>query len=288
MIDTKTYRFHDLDEMVDVVTDFGGIAEVAPLFMLPQMNMYTVELKNKFALYRQSDQEFYGFATDKYVLAQHFEVANAARQAIQSDYPDLFVEGFVKFHGSKMRINFTFPEYVIDDETTGKGIEVGAFLNHSIDGKSGLNGGARFYRVICTNGMMLKSSIPEAEFSIKHLGEFKKNLKSTIGVLTNAVGIHERITRLVESAIEDQYTHFTESELHATLSGILGSKRLASRIVDIAKTNPAQFTRYDLYKDITDYVEHNSKSLPISEKYDRIAEKLLIGDIPVVVPEITA
>lgn len=281
---SNKFGFTSLGEMVDIIQYRAETVD--------QRSVYTsgsdgvlFEIPKKLALVGGKTDTVYGIPSDKYELGQHEEVAIAAATMMQDNFAGLRVEGFVELSEPRMDISMKFPDYVIDDGTSSRGIEVGAFIQHSIDGKSGLVGGAKFYRVICTNGMMLQSSIPEANFSVKHLGGFYQKMNVAVKKLTESIEIRERIARLVESAIAEKYVYFTREDLVHTLHGILGSKRLATEIVEKAELNPYAFTRYDLYKDVTKVLEHGDTPMMASTKYSSAAEMILQG-APIIQAEV--
>ncbi len=283
-METRTYKFEGLGEMVDIVRADVELVDEKPLFILPEGSEEVHPLARRNALIGQRSQQFFGYATDQYQLVQHYEVAEMVSGFITEHFPNLHIKGTIKTTGPKMRLNFMFPDHTFDDNTS-QGIYPGAFVNHSIDGRGSLAGGARFYKVICTNGMMFKTVIPEASFSVKHIGDFEEKVKKSFGLLTSGIEIIQRIETLIGIAVEDRYRHFTRDGVFEVLQRITGSKRLAKYIIEVGELNPENFTRYELYNDITRYFEHNSRSINHGEKYDIIAEKLLTGEIPVMLEE---
>jgi len=282
------FPFQTLDEMVDIAQNMCDIVEERNLYLSDDGGYTHYLLEDRFALQGVHTGKVYGITSPRYELCQHEEVAMSAATVINEQYRGLEVVGVVDIREPNITFHLRFPDYIIDDPTNSGGIEVGAVVRHGVDGRSGLRGGARFSRVICTNGMEL-NALKDAQFSLPHMGGFYKRMAKTIEVLTQSVELRDRVARLVDSALEDEYEYFTREDLLHTLTGMLGSPRLAQHVIDAGETNARKFNRYDLYRDVTYVLEHKDFSPATREGYDRKAEKLLVGEVEIVrAPEIEA
>jgi len=290
MMEEQQYKFpfQTLDEMVDIAQNMCEIVEERTLYLSENDGITHYPLEDKYAIQGVHTGKVYGITSSRYELCQHEEVAMSVATIINEQYKGLEVVGVIDIREPNIAIHMRFPDYIIDDPTNSQGIEVGAVVRHGVDGRSGLRGGARFSRVICTNGMEL-NALRNARFSLPHMGGFYQRMAKTISVLTQSVELRDRVSRLVESALEDEYEYFTREDLIHTLTGILGSPRLATYVVETGEANSRKFNRYDLYRDVTYVLEHKDFSPATREGYDRKAEKLLVGGVEIVrAPEIEA
>lgn len=273
------YPFDGLVELEDLGTQVLEGVVSHPAYYEFSEGVF-MEIENREALIGERTGTSYAVVSDKYKAANHSHVIGSVIDTINQNFPGLRVEGQIVTDGNVMKLNMSFPDYAIDDNTTN-GIQFGAFVNHRYDGRGALRGGIRMTRVICTNGMTMFANMKDGSFSIPHLSGFHGKMKNTIHLVTASIEMRERIELLVNSAIEDQYQHFTRDDLIYTISGIVGGQRVAKRIIEAAELNPTAFTRYDLYNEITRYAEHQPMSVNVAERLDVASEKVLSGAIPI-------
>jgi hypothetical protein len=277
---SSSYPFDGLEGLKDIGNNvLEGIVSY-PIYY-EDVPEYFTEIENRFALIGERTATCYSVVSDKFTEANHSDVINSAIDMLDEKYPNLEVVGEAKTDGNTCRIQMRFPEYTIDDDTS-KGIEMGAFINHRYDGRGALKGGVMMTRVVCTNGMMAFKAVPEGAFSIAHLSGFHAKLDKTIGLITQGIEVHDRVELLIGSAIDDRYEYFTRDDLVFTLAGILGGERVAKRVIAQAELNVSDFSRYDLYNEITRFAQHQPLSIGQIEKLDGAGEKMLVGDVPIV------
>jgi len=278
-LEIETYKFDSLVELTNVVWENCE-------FIVPQ-KLWKGDSKelipNKWALVGEKSNNVCGIVSDRYTLMQHIDVIDMLASTLNQIYSGIECNGIVKQIGNKIIVDIKYPEYTIENAYDGKPIIYGHRFTHAPDGKSGVNGYAYFYRLICLNGMKLKSIIPETTIRESHFKNLPRNYQKALDNLIQSGNVFERVEKLVASAYEDKYTHFTYEQLWNTIAGMIGgNKKLAREIID--GLNVHNFSRYDLYNSITRYVSHNDVAISNMDKLDTFAENVLANNIELIQP----
>jgi hypothetical protein len=160
------------------------------------------------------------------------------------------------------------------------GIQMGIRFVNSYDKSSGFRGYGFGWRLACSNGMFLRSVLPEMMFSVRHTGQVVLRVGDKIAeAIRRLVEQRGALIAVIEEAQAEKVSFQNDAELVATLAGFVGSERRAEAVLDNRAAHGVglEATRWKLYNMLTDYATHTELSVPMYDRIQMGAENLLVN-----------
>jgi len=126
------------------------------------------------------------------------------------------------------------------------------------------------FRVVCTNGMILKKIMGGFKVDHRMLEELDKKTADFISKLFEKI---KRVDNLMVVAKEEV---IDEDEAKEIVYGEIGGKERTLKILEIITENNGE-NRWDLYNSITQYATHYAKSRSQREWMQRVAQRVLVN-----------
>ena len=260
-------------------------------------DFYNEEFK---AIVNKRTGEVAQIATDSYTVLQHRNYYSM----LALNFEEIGVNnisGYIleKDGGNAINARVVFRDFVEDEPAVGKNIMLGAEFNNSFDKKFAATGNAYFYRLICSNGMILKKLIPGCDFSRNHNARSETEMLNSIqiradGFIKGIVESGELFKDVMNDAIESRVVFENPVQLFSSMEEIFGSKKHAENIGQIARKSATvgadahlYLNKWDLYNSSTDYASHNAMTPDVFSKILETAESKILdpkAKIPLPIP----
>lgn len=245
-----------------------------------------VQAKEHSAIFNLDRKHVAGIMSDRYTILQHQDAFNAVVDSLKTINTKIHGK-ITAYNGDLVYLYGSFTDVLIKDDTK-QGMELGFRIANSYNMWSSFSGSAYTFRLVCSNGAMLKKLIPEAKFTNKHFGkvmnyqdivsEFIKKLVSSVPILEKKVS--EAIADTVEwKLVEKLLPKMILMKKH--------KEAIEKILIQERKKKGEKLSRWDIYNTFTAYVSHGEKiSVYLENFLNRKAEQLLMmKDIQVLIKE---
>lgn len=276
-------RFESVEELSDIAMRLSGAVKVPLKFMdfTTPPNIREEMLDRWMGVMNYDTKEIAAIVSDNYEIIQHqdavLDLANSLADAGES------VKGAVMDHGNSITVRYMFDELdTIDDGS--EGICVGGEMKNSYDKTSSFRGGAFLVRLVCSNGMVTKSVIPDINFSIYHTRNSKdRSQKQIKGYIEHMIDeVYDRLGLVIETAVETEVSFEDSDKLSDALGAVIGVKSHADAIVDNFWNGELDTNRWDLYNAATEYVSHTELTPQTRDRLSSKVEDLLMPKVELV------
>lgn len=242
------------------------IGEVREVYIKNEDIQKTEDYK---AIWNVSQNKLGCIASNSYNLIQHREVVNAMVSAINNLEIEHNIS--IKSSGHRIFVDVSFPKTKLYVSEVGEEFIGGLRLINSYDKTTGLLILPRLERLICANGMVIKTFV--SGYCIRHNQKLVKNFEGIIEkALNDMINSCDKLKAMVNECIGD-------SVEWALVEKIL--KNLVSREKHIegifSKLEQKEtVTRWDIYNAITNYATNGEQLKPNVENWlQNKAQKLL-------------
>jgi len=256
-------------------------------------------IKKRFGIKNERTGEIADFASPVYSVLQHSDAVNMVLDSLQEH--GIEARGFMNEWNNGVAVEVFLDNVLLPTEGNefvahslripdGKdGIQMGIRFVNSYDKSSGFRGYGFGWRLVCSNGMFLRSVLPEMQFSIRHTGQVVSKVSDKIyGAVRRLVMNRGALIAVIVDAQKEKVSFNTEKEMVLALSGYVGSERRAEVILDNRAAHDVglETTRWNLYNLLTDYATHTELSVSMYDRIQNGAERILTS--PVILPEAVA
>jgi len=256
-------------------------------------------IKKRFGIKNERTGEIADFASPVYSVLQHSDAVNMVLDSLQEH--GIEARGFMNEWNNGVAVEVFLDNVLLPTEGNefvahslripdGKdGIQMGIRFVNSYDKSSGFRGYGFGWRLVCSNGMFLRSVLPEMQFSIRHTGQVVSKVSDKIyGAVRRLVMNRGALIAVIVDAQKEKVSFNTEKEMVLALSGYVGSERRAEVILDNRAAHDVglETTRWSLYNLLTDYATHTELSVSMYDRIQNGAERILTS--PVILPEAVA
>ncbi len=256
-------------------------------------------IKKRFGIKNERTGEIADFASPVYSVLQHSDAVNMVLGSLQEH--GIEARGFMNEWNNGVAVEVFLDNVLLPTEGNefvahslripdGKdGIQMGIRFVNSYDKSSGFRGYGFGWRLACSNGMFLRSVLPEMQFSIRHTGQVVSKVSDKIyGAVRRLVMNRGALIAVIVDAQKEKVSFNTEKEMVLALSGYVGSERRAEVILDNRAAHDVglETTRWNLYNLLTDYATHTELSVSMYDRIQNGAERILTS--PVILPEAVA
>lgn len=256
-------------------------------------------IKKRFGIKNERTGEIADFASPVYSVLQHSDAVNMVLDSLQEH--GIEARGFMNEWNNGVAVEVFLDNVLLPTEGNefvahslripdGKdGIQMGIRFVNSYDKSSGFRGYGFGWRLACSNGMFLRSVLPEMQFSIRHTGQVVSKVSDKIyGAVRRLVMNRGALIAVIVDAQKEKVSFNTEKEMVLALSGYVGSERRAEVILDNRAAHDVglETTRWNLYNLLTDYATHTELSVSMYDRIQNGAERILTS--PVILPEAVA
>ena len=270
----EVVRFENLTELGKIVKGMDRAVQFPVFYKNSLKKNELTQAKNHSAVYNVDRQRIAQIMSDEYTVLQHQDAFGSVVDALKT--LNAKVHGkVVSYNGDLIYLYGTFNDVIVKDDA--KGMEIGFRITNSYNMWTSFSGSAYTFRLICSNGAILKKMIPEAKFSKKHYGQ----------VLNYKEDITQFITKLIESvpaleakislAMADTVEWKLVEKLLPKLVLIKKHKDEIEKRLKEVKSKKKQISRWDIYNCFTNYATHGEKiSAYIENLLSRKAEQILM------------
>ena len=182
----------------------------------------------------------------------------------------LQVHGVLKNDGGLVILNAIFDGEYIDDGSK-QGINLGVTISNDYCSRSGpvFKGSGYGFRVVCSNGMVLKDIVSTVVKKHEKVAEIQK-------IMAQLVESIELGKTKLKSIINDaKHDEILDLETAGNiLLGEVGSKRKVKHMLDKLESQDS-ITRYTLYNAITQYATFNSNDEDQRNRLQTVAQRVL-------------
>lgn len=210
-----------------------------------------------------------------YSLVQHQEAFGMVADHLE----DYKVYGQLNNYHDVVTLNVFFPDIHLNDDA--QGLDLGIKVVNSYDKSSSFKIFGVANRLVCTNGMYMRTIIPGMEFMKIHVGELSTHMDGIISgffeILENSV--HE-VQEVIDASMVETIEFENLDQVQATFSQELKSPMHAKNLMNgnhYEPENELRPTKWDFVNAITSYLTHSDK--PVVESrvdiYSDWAEKIL-------------
>jgi hypothetical protein len=264
-------RFNSIDELEEIVNHLDT-AEQYNINMPESLNgIFEYDLVPGYKMiWNKTRDSVETIASSGYTLVQHREaflpVVMGAR-AMNTN-----IQGFVTNEGGKVYIDILFDDqrFIINPE--GGPIQLGLRFCNSYDRTAALSGKAFGFRIACSNGMLLSTTVSFHEI---HRGEMSADMFSTL-----ALKVAEKAPAL-NIAISEACKDYVESSVMQEVLLKIGIGKRRTSIILSRAFGLTKIHRWALYNMLTEMITHelNNKTELTRERYHECASKLLTQPI---------
>lgn len=275
-------RFDSLDELEGLVMQMD-VAEEVPLYYDTQDVSSLQDVDEFKGIYNRGTQKLANIVTDKYALIQHRDAFITLVSALRRAEVD--VVGTVKNNRDNVAIEMTFDGILVDDGV--EGIELGAKIVNSYNSTSSFRGWGWGLRKVCSNGLYMRSAVPEMSFSIVHRGKAPEISMDAIVSMVDEV--RSRVVNYEDAIVvaKEQSMYFpTVDSLAATIQPIIGSERATATAINGYWDGQFDTNRWDVYNLMTAYASHEELSEIRFHNVQRSAERFMAAkEVTIIIPE---
>lgn len=218
-----------------------------------------------------------GVVSKDYPIVQHNQVFGAGIEAFVRD--GISVEGSYEYDNrGRMYSTFMFKNVLIPDDE--KGIALGIRLFNSYTGDQPIRGYGVATRLVCANGMTLRSTIPEMVINLTHRGEIPYGfiVSKVRDLVASTLESQQTIVQKIDFAMAEQVHFESERDMVACIASMVGGERRAKEIKSKLGSR-YDITQWELYNAITNVVSREDEALKITplqkETVLKSAESLL-------------
>lgn len=290
----RKYDFKSMHSMSDIQSRVGGLAtarkvRVAEIVDDADGNVAGFRpIKKRFGIKNERSGEIADFASPIYSVLQHYEAVNMVVNSLREKHIE--ARGFMTEWENGVAVELFIDNVIIPkqgNETLAQslrvpdgkdGIEMGIRFVNSYNKSSGFRGYGFGWRLACSNGMFLRSVLPEMKFSIRHTGQVVDRVGDKIqSAIRRLVENRGALIAVIDEAQNDVLQFKNEDELVTMLGGYVGSDSRADRILDTPAASGIglEASRWELYNLLTDYATHTEMSVSMYDRIQSGAEMLL-------------
>jgi len=210
------------------------------------------------AILDKSNNKVVAIVSKKYSLVQHKDVFSLAIAKLRETYSDNEILGYVSHHRTKAYMFITFKSATIQNDSEYK---LGLMITNSVDSTLSIWTTLFLYRVVCSNGLIEKSSL--LQLQSKHinseeiLNRFNKKLSIVLNDFDSYVENELAFLEKTKTITANSYEIVKKLDL---------SKKARYRILGKVKPND---TLFNIYQAITDYFS-NKANVSIVRRVDTI------------------
>lgn len=233
--------------------------------------------KDRKGVYNRNTRDIVATVSKQYSILQHGEAFGAVASILEEMGESVF--GTVRNYNNTVYAEIAFRDLRVDDGSRD-GVNLGVRFANSYDKSKTFSGDGFFIRYICTNGMMMRTMLPEFSFRVKHIGDVEHEAETYINNLL--VDLDSRMLRVgdtIRQAKSDAIQFESREQVELTLGEYLGNIRHAKRITDQYYDGDLEVNRYDLYNIVTEYTSHADLSVGLYERLTESAERILMNPI---------
>jgi len=266
----------EISELKNRALSFDRAMELKPIYWGDERR----ELKGFKAIWNIDRQITAAVVSNRYNLLQHRDFIAAACNAIQN--LNIPADARVRDDGNRIYVDISFKSTVLyagENEEFLAGIR----LINSYNATTGVMILPYFLRVICSNGMVVKSFAKG--YNIRHTAKIVQDFEGAIqGILNDLIASNEKLKALVNECIADSVEWDT---MVRVLNNVMKTRKHADAINDILlKKTGWVFTRWDLYNAFTQYATHGKQLTPYVESLIQTkAEKILTTPLMALLPK---
>jgi hypothetical protein len=301
----RKFDFASMDNLDNIHSRIGSLAtarkvKVAEIVENPDETIAGFRpIKNRYGIKNERSGAIADFCSPIYSVLQHSAAVDMVLGSLKEH--GIEARGFMKEWDNGVAVELFLDNVLLPAQGNEfvahslripdgqDGIQMGIRFVNSYDKSSGFRGYGFGWRLACSNGMFLRSVLPEMMFSVRHTGQVVTRVGDKIyEAIRRLVYNRGALIAVIEEAKKDKVSFATESELSLALSGYVGSERRAENILDnrIAHDVGLETTRWNLYNLLTDYATHTELSVPMYERIQAGAERMLTSQV--VLPEAVA
>lgn len=298
-------NFNDMDSMNTIQSRIGTLASARKVKVAEIVESDEGEIKGfrpipkRFGIKNERTGEIADFCSPVYSVLQHSESVNMVLDSLK-EY-GIEARGFINEWNNGVAVELFLDNVVVPTQGNelikqslripdgDDGIQMGIRFVNSYDKSSGFRGYGFGWRLACSNGMFLRSILPEMRFSIRHTGEVVSKVGDKIyGAIERLIHHRGALIAVIEDAQQDRVEFANENELSTALAGYVGSERRANDVLSshAARNLELETSRWNLYNVLTDYATHTELSVSMYDRIQNGAESILTK--PVVLPEVLA
>lgn len=268
------------------MSEFGNLKELeAAIIGLPQYELRDVFVgpqknqaeKHVAVVEKGTEQLPEAIVSDKYCLVQHrnafMPFVNVCRAIGLNVHGSIYQQEGKAF--IKARFDDPRAKVVIGKDET----EMGILIGNSVDGSMGVFTEAYGFRLVCSNGMIVRSLV--AHKHRIHVGAADEDLKDHYeSFIEQIMESSPRLKDMIERAMAE---HLQEAVINQALYGAGFTKRHVELLLDKCKQLDVK-NKWDLYNTITSWLTHEMEVKWASERWHQSkADKLLSQPIAVLV-----
>lgn len=260
-------------ERKDIPWDGVETFYVPPGTQVRQVNKYRFVVNNR-------TNEDVNVVRSRYAIIQHKDAASMTLAALQSCGIGQTARYQVLDLGNRMRMRILFPDVVVDDGSLG-GLHLGMNVSNSYDQSSSFRAELLAWRVVCSNGMIIRHRIPGASFSMRHVGSVATGYTKTVEQIAKYTARIEKagvlLEHIVAEARERQARFQTTRQVELTLGAILDRLTAPPEVVASVPVRE-NVPYYDLYNAVTAFASHDPGLSPQRREEILVrAERFLLG-----------
>jgi hypothetical protein len=255
------------------------------------------------AIANKNTGEIAQIATDKYQILQHrdfFSLMESEMSALGlNDFYGYILE---KDGGNSYVARLILRNNFIEEPELGQNVAIGVEFRNSINKFMAASGHAHFLRLSCTNGMTVRSMLPEIDFSRNHNARNMKEMFEAVsnksrGFISGILNSDKQFFEIICNAREDQIKYTDLVQMYSSIEEIIGTKKHSENIGDILRRdvlkqrdqNGQIFTdRWQLYNAVTYYTSHGNITPDIFDQILVKAENKILNtnhEIPLPIPQ---
>jgi hypothetical protein len=306
-------QIHNLYELQDYVMNMADASsqrihiENVNSLNINQFGEYD-ELKDKdefwnnefFAVVNSRTKEISQICTDRYQILRHRDYFGLMISELESlGLTDVSGYALEKNHGDLYKIRLLFDNNYIEEPEVGMNLQLGVEFFNSYDKFLAAGGNAHFYRLSCSNGMVVKNIVSNLDFSRNHNARDRESLMSAVSAKTNGfikgmLQADKEFFKVILAANESEVTFDNLVQMYSSMEELFG-KRHGKEIGDNLKVmsvrdNYGKYhaNRWKIYNSVTYHTSHAAMSPDIFDKLQYTAENKILdtkAKIPMPVPK---
>jgi hypothetical protein len=294
-------NFSNMKSIVDIEADAMNLARAVKVpvaeIVLDESNkpIGARRIDKRWGIKNLKTSEIVDFCSDQYTVLQHAEAVQMVLGGLRANGVE--ARGFLKNYNDNISVEMLLDNVVMPVQGNGDvahnlrvrddadGIHLGIRFVNSYNKSAGFRGHGFGWRLACSNGMFLRTVLPETKFSVKHTGDVVGRVAGQIrSAIYRLIKERGAVVAIVEKAQHETVPFKNEKEVVMTLAGYAGSEKQAANILSVNAGLPLQPTRWELYNAMTSYATHTAGlSFPMYEKIQRGAEQVLTAPVEIVI-----
>ncbi|MHA1592407.1 MAG: DUF932 domain-containing protein [Candidatus Heimdallarchaeaceae archaeon] len=223
------------------------------------------QVKNRFGVVRDTDNEVLGIVTRAYKPIQNRECFSFFDGIVEQNLAKYIGVGQLD-NGRRIFIVAEMPNSL---QVKGDEVRKALFLSSSHDGTSSVSVSLRAYRLICSNGLVAEIPGQRSEVRIQHSSQYQTRFSQAREVLGIAESYYKQLEIVFNQLVDTRFSRedmqgFTEDLFPATedvngnLRVTVQRKRIREKVNDLFVSGIGNNgeTAWDAYNATTEYVDH--------------------------------